>query len=192
MILKRRRYINNPGYQMKIVISFVLITFVANIVSITVFNYFALRKLEDIMWSTHISAHTTGDIINSLFIYVNIANFFFITVTLAFMGRWMIKKTAGPLNRMSWYVRNMTEGDLISRIELRKSDEFQDVASEIDIMRESLRGEYKSISNAYDDVSRLIGKLSAAGSQGEHIQEQSRNLRGCVEKLDAEASTLTF
>jgi methyl-accepting chemotaxis protein len=177
---------------MKIVISFVLITFFANIISITVFNHFALRKLENMIWSTHISANTTGDIINSLFIYVNVADFFFIAVTLFFMGRWMIRKTAGPLNRMSWYVRNMTEGDLISRIELRKNDEFQDVASEIDIMRKSLRGKFKSISNAYDDVSRLIGELPAAGSPGERILKQSRNIIGCIEKLDAEANTLKF
>ncbi len=192
MKLRRRKYINDPGYQLKIAISFLAITLAANIVSIAVFNYIALKKLEDIIWSTHISVKNTGDIINSLFMYVNIIDVFFITVALIIMGYWMLRKTTGPLIRMSRDIRHMTEGDLISRIKLDKKDEFQDVAAEIDSMRENLREKVGFITNAHNDVSRSINELSASGSSRESILEKSGNVISSINKLEAEANRLKF
>ncbi len=73
----RRRYIVDAGLQMKFIISFVLVSLLGSVAAVVAFNFFALRKMETLMLSTHISAKTTGELIGPLFVYVNIISFLF-------------------------------------------------------------------------------------------------------------------
>jgi methyl-accepting chemotaxis protein len=190
--LRRRQYINDAGYQMKIVIVFVMITLLVNIISIGVFNYIALQQMEDVIWSSHINIKTTGEIMNSLFIYVNMINVCFITCMLVLMGYWMIRKTAAPLMSMSADIHNMTGGDLMSAIALRKKDEFQDVAVEIDTMRESMRGRIERISAQHNEVSASIKKLGGLKGHSASLAAESEIIREKVKRLEEEIRKLKF
>ena len=192
MKLRRRQYINDAGYQMKIVIVFVVITLLVNIISIGIFNYIALQQMEEVIWSTHINIKTTGEIMNSLFIYVNIINVCFITCMLILMGYWMIRKTAGPLMSMSKDIKKMTEGDLISAIALRKKDEFQDVAVVIDSMRESMRGRFERISAQHKEVSASLKNLGGLKGQSESLAAESEIILEKIKKLEEELRKLKF
>ncbi len=192
MKLRRRQYINDAGYQMKILIVFVVITLLVNIISIGVFNYLALQKMEDVIWSTHINIETTGEIMNSLFIYVNIINICFITCTLILMGYWMKRKTAGPLMSMSKDIDKMKEGDLISAIALRKKDAFQDVALVIDTMREHMRDRFERISTQHNEVSASINNLAELKGQSKSLAAESEIIREKIKKLEEELRKLKF
>ena len=190
MKFRRRQYINDPGYQMKIVIVFVVITLLVNIVSIGVFNYIALQQMEDVIWSTHINVKTTGEIINSLFVYINIINLFVISLLFILMGNWMLRKTVTPLMRMSGDINRMTEGDLVSAIALEKKDVFQDVASEIDNLRKSMRDQFKSISGQHHEMSGSIKNLSLLTGQSERLTSESGIILGKINKLEQEIGKL--
>src|SRR3990172_40887 len=76
MIFKRRKYIVDKRFQGKFILFFVIISSFISIVATVVFNHIALKRLESIMWSAHISVKTTDEVIGSLFIYVNIKESF--------------------------------------------------------------------------------------------------------------------
>ncbi len=192
MKLKRRNYINDLDYQMKIVIVFVVSTLLLNIISIGVFNFIALQQMEDVIWSTHINVKTTGEILSALFIYLNSINVCFITLMLILTGYWMIKKTAGPLMSMSSDIIKMTEGDLVSGIALRKKDEFQDVASEINNMRENMRGRFERISRQHNEVSGSVNNLTALTGQHESMAAESGIILEKIKKLEEEIGKLRF
>ena len=190
MKFRRRQYINDPGYQMKIVIVFVVITLLVNIISIGVFNYIALQQMEDVIWSTHINVKTTGEIVNSLFFYINITNLFVISLMFILMGNWMLRKTVTPLMRMSGDINRMTEGDLVSAIALEKKDVFHDVASEIDNLRKSMRDRFESISRQHNQLSGSIKNLALLKGQSESLTSESGIILGRVKKLEQEIGKL--
>jgi methyl-accepting chemotaxis protein len=177
---------------MKILIVFVVITLLVNIISIGVFNYIALQQMEDVIWSSHIHIETTGEIMNSLFIYVNIINVCFITCALILMGYWMKRKTAGPLMSMAEDIDKMKEGDLISSVALRKKDAFQDVALVIDNMRERMRDRFERISTQHNEVSASIKNLAELKGHSKSLAAESEIIHKKIKKLEEELRKLKF
>ncbi len=188
MKFRRRRYIINAGLQMKFIISFVLVSLLGSIAAVAAFNFFALRKLETLMWSTHISAKTTGELIGPLSVYVNIISFLFVSVLLIIIVIWMIRKVSGPLYRMSKDIMRVADGDLSTSIILRQKDELKDVAHELNIMIKSIREKFNIISEKYTGISRSIGRLKKEISNTESIKDYNSILKD-IEGLETEMNS---
>ncbi len=159
MKFRRRTYITNAGLQMKITLIFLAVSMLGSLVSTFVFNFFALREFEKLMWSTHISVKDTGEIIGPLFVYVNIGNFLFVSVMLILAVIWMMKIKSGPIYRMNKDMKKIAEGDLSTRILLRKKDEFQEVADELNEMTEKIGEKFGVVKDKYAYVSKFISRL---------------------------------
>ncbi len=188
MKFRRRRYIINAGLQMKFIISFMLVSLLGSIAAVAAFNFFALRKLETLMWSTHISAKTTGELIGPLSVYVNIISFLFVSVLLIIIVIWMIRKVSGPLYRMSKDIMRVADGDLSTSIILRQKDELKDVAHELNIMIKSIREKFNIISEKYTGISRSIGRLKKEISNTESIKDYNSILKD-IEGLETEMNS---
>ena len=159
MRFRRRNYIVNAGLQMKITLLFVAVSLIGSIITTAAFNYFALNRLEGLMWSTHISIKDTGEIIRPLFINVNIINFIFVAVLLIIAVIWMMRKTTGPIFRMLKDIMKVRDGDLTVDIILRQKDEFQDTACELDAMLKRMREKFNNINEKHLHVSETIAEL---------------------------------
>jgi methyl-accepting chemotaxis protein len=161
MKFNRRRYINDTRVQIRYALLFVIISLIGNILAVTAFNLLALKQLDILMWSTHISITSTDELVRPVFIVVNVVNFVFVAVLLGLTGFLMLKKTSGPLIRMSRDIRKITEGDLSSRIALRQKDDFKDVADELNRMTGELRERFINLKDKYEGLSGsllMIGK----------------------------------
>jgi methyl-accepting chemotaxis protein len=189
MKFRRRRYIVNAGLQMKFTLLFVLVSLLSSIVAIAAFNFLALRKLEAIMWSTHISLKTTGELINPIFMYVNITNFLFVTIMLIITGIWMIRKTSGPLYRISKDIIKVANGDLSTSITIRQKDEFKDIASELNIMIKSIRDRFEIISEKYMSISKSIGEFKEKSNNTEALIKDYNSILKNIEGLETEMNS---
>lgn len=191
MKFRRRRYIVDAGLQMKFTILFVLVSLLGSVVAVAAFNFFALRKLEPLMWSTHISAKSTGELIGPLFVYVNIIGFLFVSVLLIIAGIWMIRKVSGPLYRMSKDIMKVTNGDLSARIILRQKDMLKDIAHELNIMIKSIRERFNIISEKYMGISESIGefKFKEKTSNTEALIKDYNSVLKNVESLETEINS---
>lgn len=158
---KRRSYIiqMHKELQMKITLAFVTVSLLGSIISAAAFNFFALRKLETLMWSTHINVKDTGEIIRPLFVYVNIFNFVFIAILLGITILWMMRLKSGPIYRMVKDIMQVAGGDLSTIIALRQKDEFQVVAKELNEMTESLRRRFTVLNDTYTGISDRVGEI---------------------------------
>jgi len=134
MNYKRRKYIVNPGFQGRFVLCFVLAAFAASIFSTVLFNNYARQKLEKLQWSVFLKVASTGEALKPLFIYVNLIAVVFVSVLVAFMGAWIVKKANHTLNRMADSLKRSKGGDFSRSISHRRSDEFRDVATALNIM----------------------------------------------------------
>ncbi len=169
---------------MKITLLFAVIALAGSIAAAIAFNYFAMKKLEVLMWSTHINLKDTGEIIRPLFIYVNIFDFLFVTVLLIVASMWMMKKTTGPLFRMSKDISKVADGDLSVMLALRQKDEFQDTANELNSMITSIRDRYKNINEKHSDVSQSIETLKKEMENPEIVVKNCDAAMKSIEELE--------
>ncbi len=160
MIFRRYKFIVNARLQMKITLVFVIVSLAGSVAATAVFNYFALKELEKIMWSTHISLKDTGEIIGPLYVYINVIDFLFVFILLIIASMWITKKTSGPLFRMSKDIMKVANGDLSVMLKLRSKDEFRDTASELNRMIAGMRDRFKSLNEKHVNVSQSIAKLN--------------------------------
>lgn len=178
MKLRRRTYITDTKLQIKFTLIFVLVSFAANVISVAVFSFLAVNKMEALMWSTHMDIQSTGEIVNPLFLYVNIGNFIFIAMLLFITGIWMMKKTSGPLYRMSKDINRIADGDLSVNITLRQKDEFQDVAAELNDMTANIRDRFGLIIDKYADISKAVRNLDEGGSKVNNCEAVLKSIEG--------------
>ncbi len=166
MKFRRRKYLISASLQIRYSVLFVIIAVLGNFCAVAVFNTLASKKLESVIWSTHISIKSTDQLIAPLFIYVNAATFAFITILLIISGIWMIRNSSGPLYRMSRDINKIAEGDLSINISLREKDEFQDVAIDLNHMTEKLRTDFSSIKENCLNISQSLGRLKTSLDDG--------------------------
>ncbi len=190
MKFRRRKYLISASLQVRYSVLFVIIAILGNICAVTIFNILASKKLDSVIWSTHISVESTDQLIGPLFIYVNAATFAFITVLLILSGIWMIRNSSGPLYRMERDINKIAEGDLSTNISLREKDEFQDVAIDLSHMTEKLRADFSSTKENCLNISKSLGTLKtllAAGkiSEGnyDNVLENINNLKSGLNRF---------
>ncbi len=185
MLFRRRKYLVNAGLQMKITLSFLAASLIGCIAATAVFNHYAMKKLETLMWSTHINIKDTGEIIRSLFLYVNIVDIAFVFIMFLIAVAWMMKKTKGPLIRMSKDLMKVAEGDLSITMALRQKDEFQDTAQELNAMITTMRNGFKSIDEQHIVVSDSLEDLKGK-SESESIKKNCALILEKIKDLEGE------
>jgi len=188
MKLNRRRYIIDKDFQIRFIIPFVVIVIIGSIIATLGFNHIAVKRLEALIWTAHITAKATDEIIGPLFVYVNIANFIFGSFMLILAGVWMMRKISGALHRMAKDIMKATTGELSTEIILRQKDEFHDTAAAINNIITGLRGRFSRIKRSYAEVSMDIKDIERTYMKGESINEKTRELLGKLngirEKID--------
>ena len=187
MIFKRRKYIVDKRFQGKFILFFVIISSFISIVATVVFNHIALKRLESIIWSAHISVKTTDEVIGSLFIYVNIIAFLVVSFLLILTGIWMVRKTSGFLYVLSKNIMRVANGDLSVSIDLGQKDEFNDVVSSLNDMIKKLRERFFNIKQQYGEISAYIRDIERTYAKDtperEDIQKVLKRLETLRENL---------
>ena len=187
MIFKRRKYIVDKRFQGKFILFFVIISSISSIIATVVFNHIALKRLESIMWSAHISVKTTDEVIGSLFIYVNIIAFLVVSFLLILTGIWMVRKTSGFLYMISKNIMRVANGDLSVSIDLGQKDEFNDVVSSLNDMIKKLRERFFNIKQQYGEISAYIRDIERIYAKDtperEYLQKVLKRLETLRENL---------
>lgn len=186
MKFRRRKYLINASMQIRYSVLFVIIAVLGNICAVAVFNFLASKKLDSVIWSTHINVESTDQLIGPLFIYVNAATFVFITILLILSGIWMIRNSSGPLNRMSKDISTIAEGDLSTNISLRGKDEFQDVAIDLKHMTEKLRADFLSTKENCLNISKSLGTLKTLLVAGKISEDNYDNVLENINNLKSD------
>jgi len=191
MKIRRRIYITNAGMQFKYSFLFAFISLLGTIAAITVFNFYALKELEALKWSTHIRVTAIGEAIDHIFITVGIADLIIVTAMLMIAGIFMIKKTSGPIYRMEKDILKFADGDLSTRIVLRRKDEFKDTAFELDTMINSLRKRFGGIIERYPDISKSIEILDVVSNDREQTIKYCDSILEQISEIEAELNSFS-
>jgi len=190
MKFRRRNYIINKKMQLRYSLLFVLASFAGSILAVTLFNTLAVRRLETLIWKSHLNIQSTGEVIKPLALYVNIADFLFVLLLLVLIGSWMIRKTSGPLFRISRDIDQIGSGDLSRNIVLRRKDEFKDVADDLNSMTGKLRKSFFEIREGYTLVSESVRHLKEVSGSGEDTTDTVNKIESQLAAVEKKIENL--
>lgn len=183
MRFRRRKYIVDVGFQWRFVLGFVAVSLIGSVVSAVLFNLFSMKGLEELQWSVHISAQSTGEVLKPLFIYFNLLSFVFVLVLLLITGVWMMRKVNGPLYHIIRDLEKVKGGDFSSMMSVRQGDEFQDLVKALNEMQGQIRDRFRRFREGYEEVSKALVELEITHAKGAPTKQIGENLLAKVRTL---------
>ena len=139
----RRKFTNfliSPWYQLKFVFWTTFTGFFLVTVNSTVFYYFIRENYKILVdlspMEESVKSQLYLELHQTLFALVGFTLSF--TIVMVFVGIVLSHRSAGPLYQFKRVFREIREGNPEARIRLRPRDEFRDVASEFNLMIDSI------------------------------------------------------
>jgi len=192
MLFRRRKYLVDSRMQMRFTMYLLVISLAVNVLAVVLFNYFAIKELDSALWKTHIDVQSTDELINIPFVYVNLISLASVTVLMLIAGIIMLKKTTGPLYRMSMDIKRFTAGDLSSPIILRKKDDLQDIADELNKMNEGIAGSVRKIKESYKGLSESISGIKDSIDNNRLSEADAQDALNKVRDIISDTEKLSF
>lgn len=185
---KRRNYISKKEFQAAFILKFLALSISTSFIAIAIFNFVARRKLESVLYSFHVSAKNTGEIILPELLMTTGAVLLLVLIFTTLVVKLIIQGISGPLFRIKKDLMRIEAGDLTTQIVLRTKDEFKDVASDFNQMTEGLRDRYGRISSGLNKLDQATIDLDKYQHQqrAKESLEKARDLVSCVRELRQE------
>src|SRR5208337_4150812 len=124
----RRNYFINKDFQSRFIMRFVVLTAIWTAVTVMLFIYVAQKKLEDLRYSSHFDIETTNELLFPITVGVQVATLVVFAGILAYSINSLLKRLSPPLFAIKRSLAGIAGGDLVNKVVLRKTDEFQDLA----------------------------------------------------------------
>lgn len=170
MKLKRKTYIVKPSLQIKYLITTLAMVFITGV--IVYFNLWYGIKSDPKLW--HLTAET-WQLIEAAYRFNFIIIVIGLLVAFGLTNLFLFHRIAGPLFSIERTIKKLSDGELSANIQIRRKDEIQDFAGEIQSMIENLR---KIVS----DDKEKIKQIQEALEKG-NIDEAKNKLATVNERL---------
>jgi len=173
---RRRIYVTKKDFQGRFILRFVLVAILVGMAGTSVFNVLAWKKLEQTLYTLHLSATSTGDLLlpelrmTALFMTTLIGLLTWIA------QRRLITSISGPLFRMKKDVGRMAGGDLSFEIVLRTGDRFRELADEINAAAGALRDRWTAVARQGEVLAEALQRLEGLADDPEQRKEAAEEL----------------
>jgi len=188
---RRRNYFTHKGFQSRFIFRFVAVATAGSALTVAIFNIFAYRRIEELLYSTHISVQSTGEAVFEQLLYVNTAAIAFLIVAVYFTLRAILWRVSGPLFRMKKDIQKVADGDFSAELVLRRNDEFQEVASHLRAMVDTLRSLFVQVRRDHETLREALHQLDRETLRGREgataaaqvFTERARRLRDTLDSV---------
>src|SRR6185369_5660541 len=138
-MLLRRIYFIDRKLQTRFILNFVLIVICWAAATVGMYTYLVEKKLDSIRYSSHVDIKTAGDLLLPVTLGTHLISLLVFAAILAFAMQAVWKKLSPPLYSLKKDLARIAAGDLTSEVSLCKGEEFQNLAGELEQMRQGLR-----------------------------------------------------
>lgn len=180
--VKRRKYLIEKGIQTKFIMRFIIVSMVGTLVALIVFNYLAHKKITAIQYSMKLPQITTSTFLVEEMVYAVLVSAIIIFIALVVTSKGLFTKLNEPLVKLASSVKKVREGDLSTSIQLRKDDDFQDFAGELNTMALELNNKFSIIKNHIEELT----KLADQGKTTDDTSDIKNTMNDTIEKLEKE------
>ncbi|MBI4685661.1 MAG: methyl-accepting chemotaxis protein [Nitrospirae bacterium] len=185
---RRKKYFVKKNFQARFILKFLVLSSIASILSILLFNYLAYRKIDSVLFSMRIPASGAGELLLKEAFYSNLFAIAVVVIMVMITVRGIFHKIARPLYAIRANLQKIRSGDLSLKIALRRGDEFKDVADELNGMILGLHQRFTEIKGNAQQLSEYARELKdLSGDKNkerlEALKEQVRAVEETLEKF---------
>lgn len=155
---KRRHYFIDHAFQGKFIVSFLILSVLASVIAVLLFNVLAYRKMDRILYSMTMPASAASDLLFPEIALANALSLLFIAAVFIMTARRLFARIKFPLQRIHVELAKIGEGNVRTRIHLRERDEFKGFADRLNEMTAALAERIDAIDH---DVQRISETLSS-------------------------------
>ena len=159
--IKRRHYFIEKRSQSKFILRFVLVSIMGAIIGVGTFNYLASKKLDSVLYAMRLPESSTGSILMNEMGYAFLVSVVFIIVAFLITAKRLFAKINGPLLKLASNIKRIGTGDLTGTVHLRKGDDFQDFAGQLNHMTSELNTRFTSIKKLTVELNSLAKSENA-------------------------------
>ena len=162
----RKIYFINKRLQTRFILRFVLIVMCWAVATVWVYSSLVEKKLDTLRYSSHVDIKTTGDLLLPITLGTHLVSFLLFAAILAYTMRSIMRKLSPPLYSIKKDLARIASGDLTNEVTLCKGEEFQELASELELMRRGLRENFVLIKDRQLALSSAMADIDSAISNG--------------------------
>lgn len=161
---RRKKYFIAKQSQSKFIIRFVVIAMAGSLISLGLFVFLAHRKIDETLYSMRLPNTGLGSLLLPEMITASLVIFCFIVVLFAVTSWRLLKKLNGPLHKISQEMQRAAAGNMPVVIILRKNDEFQDFAEELNSMLAIIHGQLILLHQQNSELKHEIENILTPGA----------------------------
>ncbi|HTF99844.1 MAG TPA: HAMP domain-containing protein [Nitrospirota bacterium] len=178
----RRTYFIKKDFQLRFILRFVLVTTVWAGATVLLFELLALKRMEQAHLSPAVNA-ASADLLLPVTFAAHLFSLAVFASILAYTVRSLWRRLAEPLAKIKSELARIAAGELARPVTLRKSDEFQDLASDVDSMRRALRDKVVLLKQGGLALAVASSQLNRALDENKAAPAHAEALRALVEKM---------
>ncbi len=185
----RKTYFIRKDLQSSFILRFVAAATVWAVAAVALFTYLAGRRLDDLRYSSHIDIQTTQELLLPVTAVALAGSLVLFSAILIYTVRSLWRRLSPPLSALKRSIARIAGGDLTGPIVLRKDDEFQYLASDLEEMRRGLQERIVGLKERQRELSAAAGELAASIEQGARPLSQAAALQSAVRRMQEELQT---
>jgi len=191
-MLFRKIYFIDKRLQTRFILSFVLIVILWAAATVGIYMFLVAKKLDTIRYSSHIDIKTTGDLLMPITLGTHLVSLAVFAVILAVAMKTIWKVLSPPLYSLKKDLARIAAGDLTSEISLCKGEEFQDLAGELEKMRQKLRENILQVKDQQQALAAAAREIDSAVTAGNLSRSQVAALQAEISRMKEFAQTFRY
>ncbi len=192
LFMGRKNYFIKKDFQTRFIVRFVVTTTVWAAAAVSLFALLGSRRLEEVLYSPHINIRTTTELLMPSALQAHAISLALFAAILGYAIYALWKRLSVPLYCLKKDLARVSAGDLGSGITLREGEEFRDLASDLDGMRNGLRQKFARVKGAHETLSAAASDLERAVLKGRPSAQDVASLRSAVERMKEELNGFTW
>ena len=184
----RKNYFIVKDLQSRFILRFVVIATVWAAITVFLFAYMAGKQLDELCYSSHIDIETTSELLMPVTVRTQVVSILLFGIMLAYTVHSLWQRLSPPLYDLKKDIAMIAHGELKSGVSLRKNDEFQSLAADIDDMRIRLREKFVRIKEQQLVLYTAASELKSSIAEGNPSLHSVTTLQSAVEQMKADIS----
>jgi methyl-accepting chemotaxis protein len=133
-LFRRRNYFTKKEFQARFALPFLLASFLANTITVSLFIFLARNKIDSLLYSMRLPRASAGALLAPSAFIAGVAAVVAVSLLFLWAARGMYHKIEGPLQQIRAQLHMISAGDLSARVTLRDLDEFKDFAGQVNAL----------------------------------------------------------
>ena len=192
LLMGRKIYFIKKDFQTRFIVRFVVTTTVWAAAAVSLFALLGSRRLQEVLYSPHINIRTTMELLMPSALQAHVISLALFAAILVYAIYALWKRLSVPLYCLKKDLARVSSGDLGSGITLREGEEFRDLASDLDGMRNGLRQKFARVKDAHETLSAAASDLERAVLKGRPSAQHVASLSSAVERIKEELNGFTW